>query len=326
MSGSSLRLQLLQFERLLAAIRAFFRERDVVEVATPALSPAAVTDPAIESVACEIASLGGRQYLQTSPEFAMKRLLAAGSGDIWQIARVFRDGELGRWHRPEFLLLEWYRVGFDEHALMDEVYALIERLLPRRERAEAGQAGPGLARLDLTYAEAFAPLGVDPHRAGTEDVARLEAGLAARGIDVPPATAASALLDLALSTALVPTWPAATVVFLTDYPVAQAALAAVRPGQPAVARRFEVFVDGIEIANGFAELTDAAEQRRRFLRDLDTRRAAGRHEPPIDEAFLAALESGLPDCAGVALGLDRLAALAAGATSLNWGQSPFSQY
>jgi lysyl-tRNA synthetase class 2 len=273
------------------------------------LSAAAVTDPALASLCTAVRSLGGRRYLQTSPEFAMKRLLAAGSGDIYQIARVYRDTELGRWHQPEFLLLEWYRIGFDERALMDEVFALLALVLAPRF--------PKLARLDLDYREAFeAAFGVDPLRLDTDARRALTEALTERDIDTPANLGPDALLDLAIGTTLAAGWPKDTAMFLYDYPATQAALAVVRPGDPPVAARFEVFVNGIELGNGFRELVDAVEQRRRFEADLVTRRGAGLPEPPIDTELLAALEAGLPECAGVAVGLDRLLALLSGADSL----------
>jgi lysyl-tRNA synthetase class 2 len=294
---------------VLAEIRHFFAGRGVVEVTTPALSPAAPTDPALASLELEVAALGGRRYLSTSPEFGMKRLLAAGSGDIYELARVFRDGELGRWHQPEFLLLEWYRLGFTERELMDEVHALLEATLAPRL--------PRLERRNLSYADAFGEaFGIDPHALDAAGAAALRERLGARGIDVPAAVSGPALLDLALVTAIVPHWPRDTALFLYDYPVDQAALAAIRPGPPPVAARFEVFVNGLELGNGFRELTDAAEQRRRFEADLAARRARGLEEPPLDEALLAALEQGLPECAGVALGVDRLIALLLGVDTL----------
>jgi lysyl-tRNA synthetase class 2 len=339
---------------VLARLRGFFAARGVLEVETPALSPAAVTDPALASIAAEVRSLGGRQYLHTSPEFAMKRLLASGSGDIYQLCRVFRDDELGRWHQPEFTMLEWYRLGFDDTRLMDEVASLVREAL-------------GAASLDwpverVRYADAFArAVGIDPlppypeGRAeppsssglgGTEasDHARLSerrlserrhserrlperrlakrlserlaTRLAALGVDVPPGLDADGLLDLAFSAVVVPSLRPDALTFVHDYPPSQAALALLKPGPPSVAARFELFARGLELANGFAELTDAAEQRRRFGTDQLARRRRGLPEPPIDEAFLAALESGLPQCAGVALGVDRLVALAGGAQSL----------
>jgi len=309
MQAAGLRARLEQRARTIDTIRRFFAERAVVEVTTPALSNAAATDPALHSVSCRVEALGDRLFLHTSPEHAMKRLLAAGSGDIWQLARVFRDGELGRWHRPEFDLLEWYRCGFDEFALMDEVFALFAEL--------SRSAGMTLGRLDLRYAEAFrSALGLDPHRPDGECRQGLERSLRDRGIDVPAGLGLDALLDLALSTVIVPAWPRDTAVFLFDYPATQAALARLKPTQPAVAARFEVFINGIELGNGYFELNDADEQRRRFTADIAARQRAGLPAVPVDESLLAALEQGLPDCAGVAIGLDRLLALLARADAL----------
>ena len=284
---------------LLARIREFFAERGVLEVETLALSSAGISDPAIESVG---ASVGGRQHwLHTSPEFAMKRLLAAGIGDSYQICRVFRDGELGRWHQPEFTLLEWYRVGWDETALMDEVEQLIRRAVGDSVRFGSAPR--------LTYARAFERcLGIDPHGGLTELPGRLES----LGIDVPDGLDRDALLDLALSEAVVAGFDPDALTFIHDYPASQAALAAIKPQTPPVAARFEAFARGIELANGFRELTDAAEQRARFVREIETRRARGQPVAPLDEDFLAALEQGLPACSGVAVGVDRLVALAAG--------------
>jgi lysyl-tRNA synthetase class 2 len=251
----------------------------------------------------------GTQYLQTSPEFAMKRLLAAGSGDIYQLCRVFRDDELGRWHQPEFTLLEWYRVGWDEQRLMTEVAELIVSAL-----AAAVSDGARAARriVRLTYAQALsAALGAPPE-APTAELAGL---LATRGVDVPAALDHDAMLDLAFGTVVLASFDARAVTFVYDYPASQAALARLKPTTPRVAARFEAFCGGIELANGFHELTDSAEQRRRFLDDIEKRRARGQHAPPPDEQLLRALPS-LPDCAGVALGFDRLVALATGHSEL----------
>jgi len=309
MTTTSLRDRLHQRAQVLDRLRAFLAERDVLEVTTPALAAAGVTDPALHNVSTDIAALGRRMYLHTSPEFAMKRLLAAGSGDIWQLARVFRDGELGRWHQPEFQLLEWYRIGFDEHALMDEVANLIHAL--------AGHAGDGFPRLTIAYAEAFtAAFDIDPHRLDAAAQQRLVEQLQHRGIEVPAGLDRDGLLDLALTTVIVPAWPRDTLVFLHAYPASQAALAQLNDADPPTAARFELFVNGIELANGFRELTDANEQRQRFARDLERRQALGLEVVPIDEALLAALDSGLPECAGVAVGFDRLLALLAGGDGL----------
>ena len=303
--GASLET-LRQRAAMLAAIRSFFAARGVLEVETPALSSSGVTDPAIESIVANARSLGAPQYLQTSPEFAMKRLLADGSGDIYQLCRVFRDDELGRWHQPEFTLLEWYRVGWDEQRLMTEVAELIGMAL--------AAAGASAARriVRLTYAQALsAALGAPPD-APTAELVRL---LAKQGIDVPKDLRHDAVLDLAFGTVVLRTFDASAVTLVYDYPASQAALARVKPTTPPVAARFEAFCGGIELANGFHELADAIEQRRRFVSDVATRRAAGRHAPPLDEDLLRALPS-LPDCAGVALGFDRLVALATGQNEL----------
>lgn len=288
--------------RILRTIRAFFAARDVLEVETPSLSLAGTTDPALTSLHTTVAALdASRSYLHTSPEFAMKRLIAAGSGDIYQICRVYRDGELGRWHEPEFTLLEWYRIGWDDHALMDEVGELCTKCLG----PERIQASP----LRLSYTEAFEKhLGVGA--ASDEDV--LAAALASHGIEVPETIDRRSLLDLAMGTAIVPALPRDRLIYICDFPADQAALARLKDSNPQVAARFEVFINGIELANGFAELTDASEQRARFDAERMEQARAGREAPPIDEALLAALAHGLPECAGVAVGIDRLVAIAAG--------------
>ena len=292
--------------RVKACVRAFFAARDVLEVDTPALSPAATPDPAVDSIEAELRLLGTHTlYLHTSPEYAMKRLLVEHARDIYQISRVFRDGELGRWHQPEFLLLEWYRQGFTEMELMDEVGALLVAVMR--------DCGRHLESVRMTYQEAFVrALDVDP----LGDIAALPRALAQRGIDVPAGLDRDGLLDLALGAAVVQTFSPRVVTFVFDYPASQAALAEIKNRTPRVAARFEAFVGDLELANGFKELTDAAEQRRRFQIELERRRTQGRAVPAIDEVFLAALEKGLPPCAGVALGLDRLIALAAGLDSL----------
>jgi lysyl-tRNA synthetase class 2 len=300
---------LRQRAAMLAAIRAFFAARGVLEVETPALSRAGVTDPAIESVTATARSLGTAPlYLHTSPEFAMKRLLAAGSGDLYQLCRVFRDDELGRWHEPEFTLLEWYRIGFDDERLMTEVAELIGTALGAVAVAGADGAAPRRA-VRVRYADALErAVGARPDAA----TAVLAAELGHRGIDVPPGLAHDAVLDLAFATLVVASFDPEALTFVHDYPASQAALARLKATTAPVAARFEVFSRGVELANGFHELLDPVEQRRRFEAERATRVAAGRPAPPLDEALLAALASGLPDCAGVALGFDRLVALALG--------------
>ena len=245
----------------------------------------------------------------------MKRLLAAGSGDIYQLCRVFRDDELGRWHQPEFTLLEWYRVGWTDAGLMDEVDELLRDVL-----ADNAVIRPTVR---VRYSEALEhALGVDADASG----ARLSAKLIERGIDVPHGLGPDALLDLAFATVVVPSFAPDQLTFVCDYPATQAALARLKPGTPMVAARFEVFAGGIELGNGFHELTDPAEQRRRFENELDSRRETGRPVPPLDEDLLAALARGLPDCAGVAVGIDRLVALALGlddiASAMTFAHSP----
>jgi elongation factor P--(R)-beta-lysine ligase len=303
--GASL-ATLRQRAAMLAAIRSFFAARGVLEVETPALSSAGVTDPAIESIVAEPRSLApARQYLHTSPEFAMKRLLAASSGDVYQLCRVFRDDELGRWHQPEFTMLEWYRVGWDERQLMTEVAELVA------EACVAAGREPG-PTVYVSYARALeAALGAGPAAPTPELARRLES----RGIEVPPGVTHDAVLDLAFGTLVLESFDPNALTFVHDYPASQAALARLKPTAPPVAARFEAFSGGIELANGFHELNDAAEQRRRFVAERERRIANGQHAPPLDEQLLAALAA-LPDCAGVALGIDRLVALATGQSSV----------
>jgi lysyl-tRNA synthetase class 2 len=263
-----------------------------------------VSDPQIESLVTQVAGMG-RFYTGTSPEYAMKRLLAAGSGDIYQICKVFRDAERGRWHNPEFTLIEWYRLKFDDTALMTEVEALIGCLLaPRRlEPAER-----------LSYSAALQRhAGVDAHGASDGDLTE-----AARrhGIVCDAELDRDAKLDLLMGLVVGPRLGLERPCFIGDYPASQASLARLKPGRPPVAARFELYLNGIELANGFHELVNAGEQRARFDQDLTLRRARGQVQPPLDEHLLAALAAGVPDCAGVALGFDRLVAVALGAPQL----------
>jgi elongation factor P--(R)-beta-lysine ligase len=292
---------------MLARTRAFFAERGVLEVETPTLSAGGVTDPQIESLVSRIAGIPGEFYLMTSPEFAMKRLLAAGSGDIYQLCKVFRDGERGRWHNPEFTLLEWYRIGFDDAALMSEVELLIALLLAPERRIPAARR--------LTYAEAMRQYaGVDPHSA---DDRELDGAAQRLSVACEARLDRDAKLDLLMGLAVGPQLGRDRPCFICDYPASQASLARLKPGQPPVAARFELYLDGIELCNGFHELANPVEQRTRFEQDLAIRRVRGQPEPRLDEKLLAALEAGMPDCAGVALGFDRLAAIALGATRLS---------
>src|ERR1700722_14717199 len=290
---------------MLAGAREFFAKRGVLEVETPILSAAAVSDPQIESLVTQVAGLG-RFHLATSPEYAMKRLLAAGSGDIYQVSKVFRDAERGRWHNPEFTLLEWYRLGVDDTALMGEVESLIGSLLAPHRRLEPAER--------LSYSAALERhAGVDAHRAGDDD---LTDAAIRHGIDCRADLDRDAKLDLLMALIVGPRLGSGRPCFICDYPVSQAALARLKPGLPPVAARFELYLDGVELANGFHELSNAGEQRAGFKQELKLRGARGQTQPPLDEHLLAALASGLPDCAGVALGFDRLVAIALGAPQL----------
>lgn len=292
---------------MLARVRAFFAERGVLEVDTPILSAGAVSDPQIDSLSTRVRGIARPLYLSTSPEFAMKRLLAAGSGDIYQLCKVFRDGERGRWHNPEFTLLEWYRVGFDDDALMTEVERLVGELLAPERPIQTARR--------LTYADALRRYaGVDPYAASEHE---LELAAQRLGLSCETELDRDAKLDLLMGMVVGPQLGRDQPCFICDYPASQASLARLKPGLPRVAARFELYIDGIELANGFHELANPAEQRARFLQDLATRRARGAVEPRLDERLLAALEAGMPDCAGVALGFDRLAAIAIGATRLS---------
>ena len=291
---------------MLAAAREFFAERGVLEVETPILSAAAVSDPQIESLRTQIAGLPAPRYLCTSPEYAMKRLLAAGSGDIYQICKVFRDAEHGRWHNPEFTLIEWYRLGFDDSALMNEVESLVGCLVAPFRRLEPAER--------LSYSEALQRhAGVDAQ--GSSD-AELAAAATRHGIVCPAELDRDAKLDLLMGMVVGPRLGVERPCFVCDYPASQAALARLKGGTPPVAARFELYLGGVELANGFHELADGVAQRARFEQDRAERHARGLWEPPLDERLLAALAAGLPDCAGVALGLDRLAAIALGAPRL----------
>ncbi|MCM2678427.1 elongation factor P--(R)-beta-lysine ligase [Echinimonas agarilytica] len=282
---------------LLRCIRNFFAERNVLEVETPALSQASVTDPHLHTFQTQFASPESSDeqslYLMTSPEFHMKRLLCSGSGCIYQIGKAFRNEEQGRFHNPEFTMLEWYRVGFDHHQLMDDMEALLVLIL------ECGQCDR------ITYQQAFMQtLDVDPLSASLTELAQSApdscTDLAAIETD------RDTLLQLLFSMGVEPHIGLHSPVFVYDFPASQAALARINQQDKRVADRFEVYFKGIELANGFYELADAAEQLQRFRVDNQTRVGMGLAEAPIDGLFLQALEKGLPDCSGVALGIDRL--------------------
>ncbi|MGL6289365.1 MAG: EF-P lysine aminoacylase EpmA [Silanimonas sp.] len=287
--------------RLNALLRDFFATRGVIEVETPVLSRAGNTDPNIASFSLDFSGPRHdgprRRWLRTSPEFPLKRLLAEGFGDCYELGRVFRDGEAGGRHNPEFTMLEWYRVGWNHVRLADETVALVAAAL-----GLVGRAPSSLRTLDFAtlYREAF---GFDPH---TADIETLRAPLADVAID-PEGLTRDDWLDLLMTHRLQPSFAADAVTVVHDWPATQCALARIRrrDGAPPVAERFELYLGPLEVANGYHELNDAAEQRARFGRDLSVRVARGAMLPPVDDALLAALPS-MPDCAGVALGVDRL--------------------
>jgi lysyl-tRNA synthetase class 2 len=289
--------------RLLARTREFFAARGILEVETPVAGSATSTDPHIDSVSCRVG--GERFFLQTSPELFMKRLLAAGSGPIYQIAKVFRDGERGARHNPEFTLVEWYRPGFDHHRLMDEVDDFLQEVLGTAPASRG------------SYRELFQRhVGVDPHRATAAELAGRARRLGLPEVS-PRELPREDWLNLLMAQAIEPHLGAAAPELVFDFPVELAALARIRPGEPPIAERFEVYYRGVELANGYHELTNAAEQRERFRADLEIRRSLGRPEVPADERMLEALEHGLPESAGVALGFDRFVMIAANAKTID---------
>ena len=302
---------------LLRQVREFFAARAVTEVDTPLVVNAPVSDVHIHSATVrlaaetEAAAPAPPLFLHTSPEYAMKRLLAAGSGDIYQICHVVRGFECGRLHNPEFTLIEWYRIGFSLTGLMDEVEALVRALLGARAPATSER---------ISYRDAFLrELGLDPLNAPETALAQAAQPLALGGAAATSATAGGMSrddwLELLMGSIVGPRLGRGTFTFVHSYPASQAALARLDPADPRVARRFELYCAGIELANGFHELASAAEQRARFEADNVQRRRLGLPVSPLDERLLAALAR-LPDCAGVALGFDRTLMLAVGAASL----------
>lgn len=275
--------------RLLQDIRDFFSSRNVLEVETPLISLAGNTDPQIESIRTDAGA-----YLRTSPEFALKRLLAAGSGDIFELGRVFRAGESGYSHNPEFTMLEWYRVGFSYHELMDEVAKLVRFC--------------GHGKFDhwsndrLSYKQLFQRhLGIDPHTADVSTLANIakKHGLCDIVLD------RRQWLDLLISLVIQPAMPGECLTFVYDFPADQAALARIRPESPRLAERFELYLGSTELANGYQELTDPIEQLQRIDSENNQRKERGQELCEVDNHLIAALQHGMPECAGVALGVDR---------------------
>ncbi|AGG30350.1 elongation factor P--(R)-beta-lysine ligase [Morganella morganii] len=300
---------LLKRAKIVNEIRHFFADRGVLEVETPTMSQATVTDVHLRAFETQFTGPGAAQgitlYLMTSPEYHMKRLLAAGSGPIYQMGRSYRNEEAGRYHNPEFTMLEWYRPHYDMYRLINEVDDLLQQTL-ECESAES-----------LSYQQAFLRyLDIDPLTAEKDKLREVAAKLDVSNI-ADTEEDRDTILQLLFMVGVEPHIGLEKPTFIYHFPASQASLAEISSEDHRVAERFEVYYKGVELANGFRELTDAAEQRQRFERDNRKRAAMGLPEQPIDENLLAALEHGFPECAGVALGIDRLIMLALGAERIS---------
>ena len=307
-------LEILQTRaRLLFKLRAFFADKNILEVQTPILSQAGNTEPSIETFVTQQHENSNHtiqpSFLNTSPEFAMKRLVAAGCGSIYQITPAFRQDEQGKRHNPEFTLLEWYRLDFDHHALMGEVNSLVRFVAEDFLKLERSQF--------FSYQDALIEFAdVDPFKASNAELkaATKKAGIDVVGMDDAPR---DSWLDLLMSQVVEKNLPENCPVFIYDYPASQAALAKIRKGPPDVAERFELYINGMELANGFHELNDAKEQAERFHQDQLKRKENNQQGIPADHHLIDALDHGLPECAGVAIGLDRLLMVLTGAEHIN---------
>ncbi len=322
MHGAPQIVMMRQRAKLLARAREFFAARGVLEVDTPLLGKGLVVESHIDPIACQVTVGDGRteqRHLLTSPEGPMKRLLADGSGPIYQFAHAFRDGEVGKRHSLEFTMLEWYRPDHDHHALMDEVEAFAQAMVPR-------VAGVAFER--LTFQQVFQDsVGVDPF---ATSLAELRATCERLAVPVPPGFDEGSLhdaLDLLLVAHIEPSLGTSRPLFMHEYPASQAALARVHASAEGhqVAERFELYIDGVELANGYHELADPIEQRQRFDHANRVRVADSRSALPIDEPLIAALGSGFPACAGVALGFDRLLMIATGSKCIDDVRSATTQ-
>ena len=318
---------LLSRATLLRSIREFFNDRKVVEVLTPVMSAAAATDPNIHSFSVPLletnlndTSSGSAQdvcYLHTSPEFPMKRLLASGSGDIYQICSVFRQGEAGRRHNREFQMLEFYRLGMGQHQLMDEVEELLVACIADQLSLSPDSELPNIQFTRISYFDAL-ERACGLTRQGLS-VAAIAAVLKERAIDCPldQSDDIDEWLDLLFATVVFDSFNPDGFTFLYDYPASQAALARLRDdGDGPLAERFELFYGALELANGFHELEDADQQLQRFENERELRQQRGLPLPPIDTHLIDALRAGLPDCAGVAIGIDRLQMVLTGSNSI----------
>lgn len=296
--------------RILQNIRAFFAEKNVLEIEVPTLTSASVTEVHIDSIPVELFS--GQAYLHTSPEYPMKRMLAAGLGDCYYLGKVFRQGESGGQHNPEFTMLEWYRLGFNIEALSQEVVSLVKTILD-----------VPCETLELSYADVVSEYtGLDVFNSSVQDIKSV---LHQHHIVLPEKMMEDhdIYLDLLVSTLVFPKLRSVTpdkklITVINDYPISQAALAKIRIDEKGrkVAARFEVFIDGLEVANGYYEIQDAEILKKRFISDNNRRKKLGKTKMPIDDYLLEAMHSGLPDCSGVALGVDRLMMLAMGKSTI----------
>lgn len=295
---------------IIQKVRDFFKARSVLEVETPIMAHASSTDCHLDVFSSAYHPAGARKgigeeaaFLRTSPEFHMKRLLASGYGDIFQIGKVFRDGERGRIHNPEFTMLEWYRIGMTMTGLIEETAALITRVIGKKEI------------INKTYSELFVETtGIDPL---STTINAITGYCTTLGTTPPPFVTLTDALQFVMAEAIEPRLPRDSLVFVCRYPAEQAVLAMLEPGDQRIARRFEAYCGGMELVNGFEELTDTTENERRQHEENAKRRAAGKNELPIDERFIRALKSGMPPCSGAALGLDRLIMLALQKPAIN---------
>lgn len=305
-------LELLRLRaQILAELRKFFADRSVLEVETPLLGHCTGTDPQLEFFTTEYCLSSRRQtlFLQTSPEFAMKRLLAAGNGSIYQIGKAFRNGESGRFHNPEFTMLEWYRVGFTLPQLMDEIAELIEGLFNRQSLQETQR---------VSYQDVFGSFtGLDPLVFSYQDYCAFarESELS-EAVDICGQDHAL-WLDFIFSHKVQPHLGENALCMVYDYPACQSSLAKINKDNAQIAERVELFINGIELGNGYYELTDAEEQSRRFDKELAIRHSQKQPTAAKDQRLIAALQSGLPECSGVAVGLDRLLMLLSGSASID---------
>ncbi len=301
---SKLKNKLKHRNQFFIAIRAFFKDKNILEVDTPILRRFSVTDPYMNALSVINPAGESQGYLQTSPEHAMKKLLCAGSGDIFQLGKMFRADECGKIHALEFTLLEWYRIGLDHFQLMDEVAEFVQKLVGKKTVKK------------ITYQDAFISLlGFDPFDISIELLTDKTEKLLG---ELPNNLLFDNYLSLLFSEIIEPSFDPNTLVFIYGYPESQASLAKTRQHKKnVIADRFEVYLGGMELANGFNELTDVAEHRQRFTLDNQIRRQLNYAEIEMDHDFINALEQGLPQCAGVALGVDRLLMIQQNAKDIN---------